>query len=281
NVQKHIKKIADRPHYVGTQAHTEVQSYLIHELETIGLQVETQQGHSIGNWGNYSKISNILTRIEGTNSSKALLLLSHYDSNPHSSLGASDDAVGVGVILEGINSLIKSGKKPKNDIIVLFSDAEEIGLLGANLFVNKHRWTKDVGLVLNFEARGSGGPSYMLLETNSGNKNLIESFEKAGVEYPVANSLMYSVYKMLPNDTDLTVFREIANIDGFNFAFIDDHFDYHTANDTYENVDQNTLRHQISYLMPLMDYYANTNLNSLKSNADNVYFDVPIFNFVY
>lgn len=280
-VQKHIKKISGRPHYVGTEAHKEVQSYLIAELESMGLQVETQHGSSIGNWGNYTKVSNILARIKGTHSSEALLLLSHYDSSPHSSLGASDDAVGVSVILEGINNLIKSGKTPKNDIIVLFSDAEEIGLLGARLFVSKHRWARDVGLVLNFEARGSGGPSYMLLETNSGNQKLIESFEQAGVEYPVANSLTYSIYKMLPNDTDLTVFREIGNIDGFNFAFIDDHFDYHTANDSYENVNQNTLRHQISYLAPLLDYFANTDLSDLKSNKDNVYFDFPVFNFVY
>src|SRR5690606_41665902 len=65
------------------------------------------------------------------------------------------------------------------------SDAEELGLLGAQLFVNKHPWAKDVGLVLNFEARGSGGPSYMLLETNNGNKKLVETFEKSGVEFPV------------------------------------------------------------------------------------------------
>jgi len=280
-VQGHIKKIADRPHYVGTQAHKDVQSYLVRQLELMGLQVEIQQGSSIGNWGNFSRVSNILTRIDGTDPSKALLLLSHYDSSPHSSLGASDDAVGVSVILEGINRLVNSGEKPKNDIIVLLTDAEELGLLGARLFVNKHRWAKDVGLVLNFEARGSGGPSYMLLETNSGNKNLIESFQEAGVEFPVANSLTYSIYKMLPNDTDLTVFREIGNIDGFNFAFIDDHFDYHTSNDSYENVDQNTLKHQVSYLIPLLDYYANRDISNLKSNSEHVYFDFPIFNFVF
>jgi hypothetical protein len=28
---------------------------------------------------------------------------------------------------------------------------------------------KEVGLVLNFEARGTSGPSYMLMETNGGN----------------------------------------------------------------------------------------------------------------
>jgi hypothetical protein len=30
----------------------------------------------------------------------------------------------------------------------------------------KHNWAKEVGLVLNFEARGTSGPSYMLMETN-------------------------------------------------------------------------------------------------------------------
>lgn len=279
--KNHIKQIAKHPHYTGSDAHKEVQSYLVNQLESLGLDVETQHGYSATNWGNISQVNNIITRIKGTNSSKALLLLSHYDSSPHSSLGASDDAVGISIILEGIKSIIQNDKKHKNDIIVLFTDAEELGLIGAKLFVDKHRWAKDAGLVLNFEARGSAGPSYMLLETNGGNKNLIESFEKAAVEYPVANSLMYSVYKMLPNDTDLTVFREQANIDGFNFAFIDDHFDYHTVNDSYENLDQNTLNHQISYLIPLLEYYGNTDLGNLKSNQENVYFDFPVFNFVY
>ena len=109
-----------------------------------------------------------------------MLLLSHYDSNPHSSLGASDAGSGVVTILEGIRVFLASGVKPKNDIIILISDAEELGLLGANAFVNHHPWAKEVGLVLNFEARGSGGPSYMLLETNGGNKQLIKSFQEMG-----------------------------------------------------------------------------------------------------
>jgi hypothetical protein len=34
------------------------------------------------------------------------------------------------------------------------------------LFCNPAHWAKEVGLVLNFEARGTSGPSYMLMETN-------------------------------------------------------------------------------------------------------------------
>jgi hypothetical protein len=34
------------------------------------------------------------------------------------------------------------------------------------LFCNPAHLAKEVGLVLNFEARGTSGPSYMLMETN-------------------------------------------------------------------------------------------------------------------
>ncbi|MEO6347498.1 MAG: M28 family peptidase, partial [Aquaticitalea sp.] len=273
----HLKKISEQPHYVGSEYHKEVRDYIVEQLKNLGLQTQIQEGNTLTDWGTFVKPSNILARIKGTDNSKALLLLSHYDSNPHSSYGASDDGSGVVTILEGLRAFLSEHKTPKNDIIILISDAEELGLNGASLFVNSHPWAKDVGLVLNFEARGSGGPSYMLMETNGGNKQLIEGFKAANPDFPVANSLAYSIYKMLPNDTDLTRFREDGNIDGFNFAFIDDHFDYHTALDTYERLDRNTLEHQGSYLMPLMHYFANANLNSLKSDQDDIYFNIPLF----
>ncbi|PIE48959.1 MAG: peptidase M28 [Flavobacteriales bacterium] len=198
----------------------------------------------------------------------------------HSAIGASDAASGVAVILETLRIYLKSGQKPKNDIIILFTDAEEIGLLGASTFVNEHPWAKNIGLVLNFEARGSGGPSYMLLETNGGNKNLIEHFRAAKTPYPVANSLVYSIYKMLPNDTDLTIFRENADIDGFNFAFIDDHYDYHTAQDKPSRLDTNTLAHQATYLWPLLTYFSNADLGTLKADSELAYVTLPYFGLI-
>jgi len=272
-----LKEISKKPHFLGNQAHQEVRDYIVKELEKLGLETQIQEDYSMSQWGNLSKPKNILARIKGSDNSKALLLLSHYDSNPHSSYGASDAGSGVVTILEGIRAFLAENKTPKNDIIILISDGEELGLNGADIFVNKHPWSKDVGLVLNFEARGSGGPSYMLVETNQGNANLMKEFVKANPEYPVANSLAYSIYKMLPNDTDLTRFRADKDIDGFNFAFIDDHFDYHTALDTYERLDRNTLEHQGSYLMPLLHHFSNANLNNVKSTEDYMYFNVPFF----
>ncbi len=277
---EHVKMVSKKPHGVGFPAHEEVRKYIIDELEKMGLTTSTQEGYSLGDGTKLSKVKNILARIEGSGKGKALLLLSHYDSQPHSSFGASDAGSGVATILESMRAFLSNGKKPKNDIIILISDAEELGLNGAQLFVNKHPWAKDVALVLNFEARGSGGPSYAFIETNRSNQNLLLEFIAANPEYPMANSLYYSIYKLLPNDTDLTVFRESRDIDGFNFAFIDDHYDYHTARDSYERLDKNTLAHQGSYLMPLLLHFSDADLNHLKSLNDFVYFNIPFFGMV-
>ncbi|PZX95393.1 peptidase M28 [Flavobacterium aquariorum] len=277
---EHINAIAKQPHYVGTKNHEVVANYIIKELQKLGLETTVQEGFTLSDWGNLVKSKNILCRIKGTKNTKALLLLSHYDSAPHSfSHGASDDASGVATILEGVRAFLNARTKHQNDIIILFTDAEELGLNGAALFVTQHQWAKEIGLVLNFEARGSSGPSYMLMETNKGNAGLVKEFAKADATYPVSNSLMYSIYKMLPNDTDLTVFREQGNIQGFNFAFIDDHFNYHTAQDDVAHLDKNTLKHQGSYLMPLLNYFSNADLNATASTTDDVYFTIP-FTFI-
>lgn len=277
---KHINIISKKPHYVGSKSHNEVALYIQNELKKLGLKPSIQEGYTLTEWGNLVKSKNIIAQIKGTDNSKALLLLSHYDSAPHSnSHGASDDASGVATILEGVRAFLYSNKPHKNDIIILFTDAEELGLNGAALFVTEHAWAKEIGLAINFEARGTSGPSYMLMETNNGNSALVKGFSEANPSFPVSNSLMYSVYKMMPNDTDLTVFREQGKIQGYNFAFIDDHFNYHTQQDDINHLNENSLTHQGSYLMPLLNYFSNTNLNNLQSTADDVYFNIP-FSFI-
>lgn len=237
--------------------------------------MQTQEGYVINKTGAMSFARNILARIPGDETGKSLVLMSHYDSAGHSSPGASDAASGVATILEGIRAFIARNENNKNDIVILFTDAEEIGLLGAQLFTDKHPWAQNVGLALNLEARGSGGSSFMFLETNAGNSKLIEHFKNADPKFPVSYSLVYSIYKMLPNDTDLTVLRENGNINGFNFAFIDDHFDYHTANDVPANLDKETLAHQGNYLMSLLSYFKDADISALDGDEDLIYFSLP------
>ena len=280
STQRALKKLAvitKQPHYVGSENHEVVAEFLVKELQNLGLETSLQEGYTLTDWGNLVKSKNILARIKGTANSKALLLLSHYDSAPHSkSLGASDDGSGIVTILEGLRTYLHNNSQPKNDIIILFSDAEELGLNGAALFVTKHEWAKEVGLAINFEARGTSGPSYMLMEVNNGNAEMVRNFAKAKPKFPVSNSLMYSIYKMLPNDTDLTVFREEGKIQGLNFAFIDSHYNYHTAQDNLANLSPTTLKHQGTYLMSMLTYFGNIDLRKLETSEDEVYFNTPI-----
>lgn len=280
---EHVKEIAQKPHYVGTTAHSKVRNYIIEQLEGLGLKVHTQQDYTLTPYGELTVPQNIITKIAGKNpEAKSLLLLSHYDSAPHSSRGASDAASGVGAILEALRAYLVKGNQPENDIIICFSDAEELGLIGAKLFVDHHEWAKNVGLVLNFESRGSGGPSNMIVETNHGNAKLIKAFAESKVQNPLGTSLMYSVYKLLPNDTDSTVFRENADIPSFFFAFIDDHYDYHTALDSPQRLDKKSLTHQGDYAFHLLQYFSKMSLDDkLEAESDMVYFDLPEFGMFY
>ncbi|WP_026932724.1 M28 family peptidase [Christiangramia echinicola] len=277
---KHVEAIGNSPHYLGSPDHSKVRNYIVDQLQIMGLEVQTQEGYNLNKNGVLASPQNILSRIDGTGNGDAIVLMTHYDSAMHSSNGASDAGSGVATILEGIRAFLEKKASHKNDIILLFTDAEELGLNGAGLFVNDHPWAEDAKLALNFEARGSGGSPFMLLETNGKNAKLIEAFNEAETNYPVSNSLAYSIYKMLPNDTDLTVLREKADINGYNFAFIDDHFDYHTANDLPENLDKETLAHQGSYLMPLLNHFSNEDINNLSSDRDLIYFSLPFGEFV-
>jgi len=276
NTVKHINNISQKPHYVGAENHYNVQQYIVKELQTLGLTVEIQKTTITNSNNTYTQVENILAKIKGSDiTSKSLVVMSHYDSAPYSSLGSADAGSGVAVILEGIRVYLDQNTQPKNDIIILISDAEEIGLLGAKAFVNKHPWADDVGAVINFEARGSSGSSYMLMETNTGNQGLIEQFKKVETTFPTSNSLIYSIYKLLPNDTDLSVFRQDKNIPGFNFAFIDNHFNYHTTLDNPVNLSLGSLAHQAHYLLPMLNELSQADLTKLHSEEDDVYFQIP------
>ncbi len=125
---KHVENISKQPHFVGSAAHSLVRNYIVNQLQDLGLEVQTQEGYSINKEGQLTRSQNILARISGDENSKALLLMTHYDSAGHSSFGASDAGSGVATILEGVRAFLAKNEAHKNDIILLFTDAEELGL---------------------------------------------------------------------------------------------------------------------------------------------------------
>ena len=269
----HVENVARHPHPVGTSEHAAVKNYIVQSLAAIGLTPEIQEASAVdekdGAPFSGGTVRNIVAVKRGTDANPAaVMLVAHYDSVPGAP-GASDDGIAVASLLETARAL-SVGPQVKNDVIFLFTDGEEIGLLGAKAFATEHPRARDVRLVLNFEARGVNGP-VALFETSEGNQRLISEFAKAA-NHPAASSLFSELYKLLPNDTDLSVFKA-AGIPGLNFAFFKGLTHYHTQLDSLDNVDQRSLQHQGSYALALAQQFGNADL-SKRSDRNAVYFDL-------
>ena len=114
NALSHLKEISKTTHYTGSENHLEVQNYIVNELTKLGLQPEIQQQVAINNkWRAATNNANIIATIKGREKGKSLVLLTHYDSNPHSSLGASDAGSGVVSILESVRAFFSKKRNPK------------------------------------------------------------------------------------------------------------------------------------------------------------------------
>jgi hypothetical protein len=268
---KHLVSIARTAHPIGAPEHAEVRRYIVQELSTLGLDPEVQETTAVNpTWGNpfsAATVHNVVATLKGTENSQAMLLVGHYDSVP-TGPGAADDGAAVATLLETMRAL-KASESLKNDVIFLFTDGEEFGLLGAYAFVDQHPWAKSIGWVLNFDARGNNGPVIMF-ETSPQNGGLIREFARA-VPYPVANSFSYDIYRFLPNDTDFSVFKS-ANISGLNLANINGFVGYHTQLDSVENIDERTLQHQGSYALSLVRHFGNLRL-PIPPERNAVYFN--------
>ncbi len=266
-----IDLISKEPHPVGSMAHERVAAIIFEELKKLGITPyiqETVSGALTVGIHKVSSIRNIYAKIPGTGNSKAILLSSHYDSVA-GSRGASDDGSGVATLLETARAL-KHSSALKNDIILLFTDAEEEFLLGAVVFTHSNPWKNQIGLALNFEARGSHGPSAMF-QTTGNNGFLIKGLAKVA-PYPIANSVVSSISKALPNETDLLVFKR-SGLLGLDFAYADGLNRYHSYHDSAETIDPKSLQHHGSYALSLARYFGMLDLHSIQ-RPDLVYFDV-------
>jgi hypothetical protein len=128
----------------------------------------------------------------------------------------------------------------------------------------------NVGAVVNLEARGTSGPSY-LFETSANNRWFLGPVARS-LPMPVTTSLFAAIYDRLPNDTDLTVFKR-EGMTGINFAPIGNVNAYHTPNDNIAHVDLRTLQHQGDNALAAVRTLANMDLRR-HPRGSSVWFDV-------
>jgi hypothetical protein len=273
---RHVQQIAQRPHPMGSVDHDRVRDYIAGQLSALGLAPQIQQTTAIATRHQEAgQVQNILARLPGsTLNGKAVLIMAHYDG-VEAGPAASDDGAGSAAVLETLRAL-RARKQPlAHDIVALFTDGEEAGLLGAAAFVREHPWAKDVGVVLNFEARGTSGRSFMF-ETGSGNLDVARALRSA--RDATAGSVFATIYRILPNDTDLS---EVALLDlpALNFAFADGVERYHTSHDDVAHLNPGSLQHHGSQMLTLARTFGTEPLPRART-GDGVFFDLPIIGLV-
>lgn len=267
-----VSEIAKKPHPLGSAENDRVREYLIGRLRELGANPEVQTvtvaRHLPFGPDTWAVANNLVAKIPGTHPSGAVMMVAHYDSVP-SGPGAGDDAASVASILETIRALEAGASPLRNDLIVLFTDGEELGLLGAQGFVENRPSLDNIKVVLNFDMRGDYGPS-MMFQTSAHNSWLIDQL--AAAPFPYATSAAAAVYKRSPNDTDLTVFLD-AGMAGMNFAAAGGITRYHSALDNADLLDQRTLQHQGTYALSMARRFGSIDFNDPRT-GDAVFFVV-------
>lgn len=297
-----IKNIAHSFHSVAhPEEHAKVRDYLIGRLESLGadtvkiFEYKGLEGPDNRPVRYKFDAVNVLAEFApkgDSASSTNLLLVAHYDSryplpiyngDTVSSYGAADDGYGLGVILEAVGQALKYREHWKQGIKILFTDAEEVRMMGMKaMWENNREEFNDVGLAVNIEARGPWGPA-LLFETSGNNERVMELYANTA-KSPFTYSLTTVVYNFMPNYTDFTVLKD--DIPGLNFSTIADINHYHNELDNIENVDTKTIQHYGAQIMPTFKEYLcgekYADKDYLRAEESTTSFTIPLlglFNF--
>ena len=293
-VVKDIERISKEHHSVAHPAQrARVREYLVGRLEELGADtvklfeydslVGPKNRHVVYTFDAVNVLAEFAPENAG-DSTAYLLFVAHYDSRYSQpmpkdtvwSYGAADDGYGVGVILETMSHLLDVRKEWKQGVKVLFTDAEEVGMMGMTAMWEGNREVFDnIGLVINIEARGPFGPALMF-EACPGNEKVLDLYADAA-RYPYTYSLTTVVYQFMPNFTDFTIIKD--NLPGLNFSTIADVNHYHTDLDNFSNVSEKSIQHYGAQILPLAQEYltseAYADKDALRSDKDVINFSIP------
>ena len=298
---KDIEVMSREHHSVAhPQERAQVREYLISRLEGLGADtislykydslVGPQNKHVVYTFD----AVNILAEFSPLTPSQDqtyLLFVAHYDSRYSQpmpkdtvwSYGAADDGYGVSTILETVSQALKYRKDWKQGIKVLFTDAEEVGMMGMKAaWANDREIFDNVGFMINIEARGPWGPA-LLFETCPGNEKVMDLYAEAA-KYPFTYSLTTVVYNFMPNFTDFTIVKD--ELPGMNFSTIVDVNHYHTDLDNFSNISEKSIQHYGAQIVPVTKEYLTNEVYAdrdyFKAENDTVNFTIPalgLFNF--
>lgn len=296
-----IEVISKEHHSVAhPEERAKVREYLVERLEGLGADtvqifrydslVGPQNKHVVYTFDAYDVLAEF-PPLQASLDTTYMMFVAHYDSRYSQpvlkdtvwSYGAADDGYGVGVTLETVSQALKFRDQWKQGVKVLFTDAEEVGMMGMKaIWENDRQVFDNVGFMINIEARGPWGPA-LLFEACPGNEKVMELYDDAA-KYPYTYSLTTVVYSFMPNFTDFTIVKD--SIPGLNFSTIADVNHYHTDLDNFSNVSAKSIQHYGAQILPITKTYLTgeqyADRDSLKADSDATNFTIPLlglFNF--
>jgi len=240
-----------RPHPADTANGDAVRARLIAAMRGVGLNPRVTSDFACNGFAQAravacAKVRNLVAAI-GPAQGPALLIAAHYDSTA-AGPGAADDGIGVATMLEVAANL--RGRRLSRGVIFLIDEGEESGLIGARAFLDRDPAAARVDTALNMEARGVSGPAIMF-ETSRPNAPAVALYRAAAAR-PVANSLSTDLYGLIPNSTDVNVFKE-RPWTILNFAIIGNETRYHSPGDTIAALDRASLQHMGDQVQSVTD----------------------------
>ncbi|WP_149359167.1 M20/M25/M40 family metallo-hydrolase [Lolliginicoccus suaedae] len=273
-----VGKVAQAPHPAGTAEHARVRDYIVGELEGMGLLASVEE--AVGRTPEHlddpdlvdlARAQNIVARLPGTDPTGSVYLAAHYDSVA-SGPGANDDGAGVAVVLETVRALVAGDAPLRNDLVVLITDAEELGLIGAEAYARGFSDDDPPRVVINHEARGARGP-VLLFRTTSPNDTLIRDVAGAA-PHLIADSATSAFAAALPNDTDFSAL-DVAGFTILDLAYIGGGAYYHNVVDTPAHVDPSTVQQFGDNTLAMARVLGGADLRASEPREDLVYFSVP------
>lgn len=220
-------------------------------------------------------VKNIIVSIPGSksiagNNGDAIVLMAHYDSRPEGA-GASDNAIAAASMIENIRYIMENNIKYENDLVFVFTDAEEEGMFGAYAFKHQFKGFNDiyarVKLGTNYDSLGNKG-SLLMFQTSNKNDKLISEYSKINGN-TFTSSIANFVYNTMSNFTDFNIFGDIPSL---NFANVGGNDVYHTPLDSVKNVSQDVVKQQSEMMYKVSNYFGNMDLNDLNGSSNAVFF---------
>lgn len=235
--QRDLQRLVKGPRPIGSEAARTARGELLDILRAAGLEPWVEQRFVCTAHGACGDAVNVLAKVAGDPARAPLVLSAHLDT-VQSSPGAHDNALGVAVLVQVARRLQAGsyqGYYEQRPVIFVFDDGEEVGLLGAQAFVEAHPdWAKGAFQFITVD--GVAGPSVFRIK---GPADMAQLWSLAKAPRPYISSLE-QVWPDTGGFDDTNIFSALG-VPSVTVAGAQGYELYHTAADDLGSLSPETI----------------------------------------